>query len=115
MQFRSTRSFSVLLLVNDCVDVSPAVNNSDSDSNADSDLRKLMRLWYLSQRRPAKTRASTVSPIYGLAKAFPIRTHEVWVRPKNQNSSPHWMAAHAHLKNEFTENKKDHNLMRCLI
>ena len=24
---------------------------------------------------------------------------------------PHWMAAHAHLKNEFTEDKKCQNLM----
>ena len=29
---------------------------------------------------------------------------------RNQTSSP-WMAAHAHLKNEFTEDEKYHNLM----
>ena len=28
---------------------------------------------------------------------------------------PHWMAAHARLKNEFTENEKCHNLMSRLI
>ena len=28
---------------------------------------------------------------------------------------PHWMAAHARLKNEFTEDEKYHNLMRWLI
>ena len=27
---------------------------------------------------------------------------------------PHWMAAHARLKNEFTEDEKYHNLMRWL-
>ena len=30
---------------------------------------------------------------------------------KNQISIPHWMAAHARLKNEFTEDEKSHNLM----
>ena len=28
---------------------------------------------------------------------------------------PHWMAAYAHLKNEFTEDKKCHNLMCWLV
>ena len=28
---------------------------------------------------------------------------------------PHWMAAHARLKNEFTEGEKCHNLMSWLI
>ena len=28
---------------------------------------------------------------------------------------PHWMAAHARLKNEFTQDEKYPNLMRCLI
>ena len=43
-----------------------------------------MSLWYLSHRRPAKA-------------------HQT-----------HWMAAHARLKNEFTEDKKCHNLMPWL-
>ena len=35
----------------------------------------------------------------------------------NQKSDiyPHWMAVHARLKNEFTEDKKYHNLVRWLI
>ena len=33
---------------------------------------------------------------------------------KNQTSSPHWMAVHAHLMNVFTEDEKCHNLMRWL-
>ena len=52
-----------------------------------------------------------------LARAFAVRTHEVWEYSKgptkNQTSS-HWMAAHARLKNEFTEDEKYHNLMRWL-
>ena len=28
---------------------------------------------------------------------------------------PHWMAAHARLNNEFTEDEKCHNLIRSLI
>ena len=28
---------------------------------------------------------------------------------------PHWIAAHAHLKNEFTEDEKYHNLMSWLL
>ena len=33
---------------------------------------------------------------------------------KNQTSSPHWIAVHAHLMNEFTEDEKCHDLMRWL-
>ena len=33
---------------------------------------------------------------------------------KNQTSSPHWMAAHARLKNVFMENEKYHDLMTWL-
>ena len=33
---------------------------------------------------------------------------------KNQTSTSHWMAAHARLKNEFTEDEKYHNLMILL-
>ena len=49
-----------------------------------------------------------------LARAFAVRTHEVWKLTKgptkNQTSSP----AHVCLKNEFTENEKNHNLMSWL-
>ena len=33
----------------------------------------------------------------------------------DQNSDIHWMAAHARLKNGFTEDEKYHNLMSELI
>ena len=61
-----------------------------------------MRLWYLSHRRPAKAQAHMK---YGSRRR---------VRPKIRHLS-HWMAAHASLKNEFTEDEKYHNLMSWLI
>ena len=36
------------------------------------------------------------------------------VSEQKSDISPHWMAAHARLKNEFTEDEKYHNLMRRL-
>ena len=67
-----------------------------------------MRLWYLSHRRPAKAQA----------RAFTVRTHEVRKYmngpTKHLKSSPYWMAAHARLKNEFTDDEKYHNLMSWL-
>ena len=33
---------------------------------------------------------------------------------QKSDNQPHWKAAHAHLKNEFTEDEKYHNLMRWL-
>ena len=44
-----------------------------------------MRLWYLSHRRPAKVQATHPC---SLARAFAVRTHEVWGPTKNQISSP---------------------------
>ena len=35
--------------------------------------------------------------------------------PTKNGHLPHWMAAHARLKNEFTEDKKYHNLVSWLI
>ena len=60
-----------------------------------------MRLWYLSHRRPPKAH---VSMIYGSRRR---------VRPKS-DILPHWMAAHARLRNAFTEDEKYHNLMAWL-
>ena len=63
-----------------------------------------MRLWYLSHRRPAKTLASlgiqAVSP-------EPLLWSMEVDKGSDQKSDiyPHWMAGHAHLKNEFTETK----------
>ena len=37
-------------------------------------LSQLMRLWYLSHRRPAKAQVNLRS----LARVFAVRTHEVW-------------------------------------
>ena len=34
---------------------------------------------------------------------------------QKSNIYPHWMAGHARLKNEFTEDEKYHNLMTWLI
>ena len=36
-------------------------------------------------------------------------------KKKNQTSSPTWVAAQARLNNEFTEDRKYHNLMRWLL
>ena len=54
------------------------------------------------------------------ARAFAIRTHEVWKKTKgptkNQTSSlTGWLAAHARLRNEFLEDEKCHDLMTWLI
>ena len=50
-----------------------------------------------------------------LARAFAVCTHKsIEVDEGSDQKSdiePHWMAAYAHLKNEFTEDKKYHNLM----
>ena len=73
-----------------------------------------MILWYLLHRRPAKAQASlrihAVSPeplLFAHMKYGSRRR----VRSKIRHLA-HWMAAHAHLKNEFTEDEKYHNLMR---
>ena len=75
-----------------------------------------MRLWYLSHRRPAKAKASqricAVSPeplLFAHIKYGRGRR----VGPKIKHLAG-WMAAHARLKNEFTEEEKCHNLMRWL-
>ena len=77
-----------------------------------------MRLWYLSHRRPAKAQASlrirAVSPEPSLFAHMKYRSRRR-VRSKNQTSSPTGMAGHACLKNEFTKDKKYHNLMSWLI
>ena len=50
-----------------------------------------------------------------LARAFGVRTHEVWKKTKGPSKNqPYWMAAHVHLKNEITEDEKYHNLMSWL-
>ena len=79
-------------------------------------LIQLMRLFYLSHRRPAKAQASlricAVSPEPSLFAH--IKYGSRWrVRPKIRHL-PHWMAAHALLKNEFTEDETCHNLLRWL-
>ena len=76
-----------------------------------------MRLWYLSHRRPAKAQASlrtrAVSPEPSLFAHIEYGSRRR-VRPKIRQLAP-LEAAHACLKNEFTEDEKCHNLMRWLI
>ena len=76
---------------------------------ANQKLSQLMRLWYLSHRRPAKAQAilriravSTEPPLFAHMKYGSRRRF----RPKIRHL--------ASLKNEFTEDKKCHNLMRGL-
>ena len=63
-------------------------------------LSQLMRLWYLSHRRPAKAQVK-----YGVDEG----SDQKW------DIKPHWMAARVYLKNKFKENEKCHNLMSWLI
>ena len=76
-----------------------------------------MRLWYLSHRRPAKAQASlrirAVSPEPSLFAHTKYGSRQT-VRPKIRHL-PHWIAAHARLKNEFTEDEKCHKIMSWLI
>ena len=74
-----------------------------------------MRLWYLSHRRPAKAQAMLVSPEPSLFAHMKYGRRRSRDQTKHQTSSPHWMAAHAHLKKEFTEDEKYQNLMSWLI
>ena len=75
-----------------------------------------MRLGYLSHRRPANSQASlhicAVSPEPSLfAQSMEVDEGS----DKKSDIYAHWMAAHARLNNEFTEDKKCHNLMTWLI
>ena len=69
-----------------------------------------MRLWCLLHRRPAKAQASlrirAVSP-------EPLLFAHIWKLTKG--IEPHWIAAHACSKNEFTEDEECHYLMSWLI
>ena len=81
-----------------------------------------MRLWYLVLTiYMYATSEGSDEPVHpcSLARAFAIRTHEIWKYKKDQtkyqtSTTAHWMAAHAGLKNEFTEDEKYHNLMSRL-
>ena len=79
-------------------------------------MSQLIRLWYLPHRRPAKAQASprirAVSPKPSL---FAHMQHESRrrVRRKIRHLAP--VAAHMRLKNEFTEDEKNHNFMSWLI
>ena len=71
-----------------------------------------MRIWYLSYRRSAKAQASlrirAVSPKPSLFAQMKYGSR------RRADMEPHWMTAHARLKNEFTEDGKYHNLMAWL-
>ena len=78
-------------------------------------MSKHMRLWYLSHRQPAKAQASlricAVSPEPSLfAQSMEVDEES----DQKSDICPHWMAVHARLKNEFTEDDKCHNLVRWL-
>ena len=76
-----------------------------------------MRLWYLSHWRPAKAQVSlrirAVSPVPSLFVHMKYGRRRR-ARPKIRHLA-NWMAAHARLKNEFTEYEKYHNLMTVII
>ena len=65
----------------------------------------LIRLWYLSHGRPAKTQASL--------RIWSMEVDEGC--DQKSDIKPHWMAAHVRLKNEFKEDEKCGNLMSWLI
>ena len=79
-------------------------------------MSQLMRLWYLSHRRQVKAQASlhfrAVSPEPSLFAHMNSGSKRK-VRPKIRHLA-RWMAAHAYLKNEVTEDKKCQNLMSWL-
>ena len=75
-----------------------------------------LSLDYGTYRRPAKDqsslRISALPPEPSLFAHISMEADE----ESDQKSDilPHWMAAHAHLKNEFTKDEKYHNLMTWL-
>ena len=70
----------------------------------------IMRLWYLSHWRPAKAQAHlrirSVSPEPSLLHTWSMEVDEG--SDQKTDIWPHWMAAHARLMNEFTEDEKCH-------
>ena len=86
--------------------------------NTISNLSQLMRLWYLSHRRSAKAQASLRIRAQSHQS---LRCSHTWsievdeVSDQKLDIQPHWMAAHAHFKNVFTEDEKCQNLMTWLI
>ena len=78
-------------------------------------LSQLMGLWYLSHRRPAKAQASlricAFSPQPLLVAYMKYGSRRRRVGPKIRHVAP----LDAHLKNEFTEDEKYHNLMTWFI
>ena len=80
-------------------------------------MSQLTRLWYLPHRRPVKAQVSLhISAVSPEPLLFAHMTYgsRQRVRPKIRHLT-HWMAAHACLKNEFTEDEKCHNLMSWLL
>ena len=68
-----------------------------------------MRLWYLSHSTRRNPRSLARASLFAHMKYGNRRK----VRPKIRHLAP-LDAAHARLKNEFTEEEKYHNLMRWL-
>ena len=86
-------------------------NPKDRFSRDVAHMSQLMRLWYLSHRPPAKAQMSLRIRAVLSEPLLPMRSHPVgldaWFLV--------WMAVHGSLKNEFTEDKKSHNLLSRLI
>ena len=77
-------------------------------------MSQLMRLWYLSHRRSAKAQARTISYVQSRQSLCCSHAWSVEVDEGSDQKSdikPHWMAAHARLKNEFMKDEKSHNLI----
>ena len=75
-----------------------------------------MKLWYLSHRRPAKAQVSLrIRAVLSEPSLFAHMKYGSRQRIQPKIRHPHSMAAYAHLKNEFKEDKKYHNLMGWLI
>ena len=77
-------------------------------------MSQLMRLWYLLHRRPAKTQVSLrMRWVWQEPSLFTHMKNGSWqrVQPKIRYLAP----LDGCLKNEFTEDKKYHNLMTWLI
>ena len=85
-------------------------------------MSQLMRLWYLSHRRPVKTQASlriravSPEPLLSVQAHLSLRCSHTWSMEVDEGSDQKsdWMAAQARLKNELTEDEMCHNLVSWL-
>ena len=80
-----------------------------------SQMIQLMRLWYLSRRRPAKLRRACTSTQSRQSLSYSYTWSMELDEGSDQKSDIllHWMAVYARLKNEYGDGKC-HNLMTWL-